>query len=83
MSINQLIGPQPGIKGIGPKPSKGQGQQPQEESFMNVLRDRFSELTAQMQPVPGMPGGIYSLSVDNNIPPASNDATGQSVAFVV
>lgn len=85
MAINIEIGKPSSlsINRAGPKPPKGQDPAKDEASFMNVLRDKFSELTGQMQPVPGMPGGIYSF----NPPTAPTDdvsgISGSTVSSVI
>jgi|GEM_PF-2284603 len=84
MSVNQVIGPtNHSIQKIGQKPQKAQDPANNQTSFMDVLRDKFSEVTAQMQPVPGMPGGVYSLNIDNIIPSGANDTPGQSVTSLI
>jgi hypothetical protein len=80
MSVNQIIGQvSHSIPKIGQSPQKAQKPATNETSFMDVLRDKFAEVTSQMQGVPGMPG-IYSFNApDTNLITPDNT----SVSFVI
>ncbi len=80
MSINHIIG-QNGLSTakIGQKPQKAQDPGKNETSFMDVLRDKFDEVTSQMKGVPGMPG-IYSFNTPEINPISPNNT---NVSFII
>lgn len=67
MSINHIIGQgSHSISRIGQSSQKAQKPTTDETSFMDVLRDKFAEVTSQMKGIPGMPG-IYSFNIDSMV----------------
>jgi hypothetical protein len=70
--VDKIIGQSiPSLSKIGHKPEARPAVS--ERNFMDVLRDKFSEVTSQMKNVPGMPG-VYSFNPQN----ASVDAAAIS-----
>jgi len=80
MSVNQIIGQvSHSISKIGQSPQKAQKPAMNETNFLDVLRDKFADVTGRMTELQGMPG-VYSFNAPQADAITPDDS---SVSFVI